>query len=143
MKQVRQKMADSSEAQPIERKARLEVEILALERTFLAWVRTSIAVITLGFVVARFSLWLRELAAKFNPEIPAHHVGASLWIGETMIGAGAILTLLAAWRYRMVARAIERGEVKADPKLVTFVTIMVTVLAGAIIIYMAFAAGKQ
>src|ERR687885_1337576 len=35
-------------------------QFLANERTFLAWLRTSIAIIGLGFVVARFSLFLRE-----------------------------------------------------------------------------------
>lgn len=39
-------------------------EYLANERTFLAWIRTSIAIISLGFVVAKFSLWLRELATQ-------------------------------------------------------------------------------
>ena len=40
---------------------------LANERTFLAWIRTSIAIISLGFVVAKFSLWLRKLAAQLHP----------------------------------------------------------------------------
>jgi len=35
---------------------KLATEFLANERTFLAWVRTSIAVISLGFVVAKFGL---------------------------------------------------------------------------------------
>ncbi|HQT34040.1 MAG: YidH family protein [Thiobacillus sp.] len=43
-------------------------EYLANERTFLAWIRTSIAIISLGFVVAKFSLWLRELAAQLHPQ---------------------------------------------------------------------------
>jgi uncharacterized membrane protein YidH (DUF202 family) len=40
---------------------RIETEILANERTFLAWVRTSIVVMSLGFIIARFSLWMREM----------------------------------------------------------------------------------
>ena len=39
-------------------------DYLANERTFLAWIRTSIAVMSLGFVVAKFSLWLRLLGAR-------------------------------------------------------------------------------
>src|SRR5438094_5401281 len=42
---------------------KIEAEILANERTFLAWVRTSIAVMSLGFVIARFSLWMREMSS--------------------------------------------------------------------------------
>lgn len=43
---------------PDDRKA---TEHLANERTFLAWVRTSIAVVSLGFVVAKFGLWLERI----------------------------------------------------------------------------------
>jgi len=46
---------------------KIESEILANERTFLAWVRTSIAVMSLGFVIARFNLWIREVAIRVNP----------------------------------------------------------------------------
>jgi uncharacterized membrane protein YidH (DUF202 family) len=42
-------------------------EYLANERTFLAWIRTSIAVISLGFVSAKFGVWLRELAIRLGP----------------------------------------------------------------------------
>lgn len=60
-------------------------EYLANERTFLAWIRTSIAIISLGFVVAKFSLWLRELTAQLAPQMQASQAGASMPIGVTMI----------------------------------------------------------
>jgi inner membrane protein YidH len=44
--------------------SKFENELLVNERTFLAWLRKSIAVMSLGFVVARFGLWLRELALR-------------------------------------------------------------------------------
>ncbi len=37
---------------------------MAAERTFLAWIRTGIAFMGFGFVVARFGLFLREIAAQ-------------------------------------------------------------------------------
>src|SRR5258707_822202 len=67
---------------------KIEAEILANERTFLAWVRTSIAVMSLGFVIARFSLWIREVAIRVNPQMPVHRSGLSAPLGECMIGAG-------------------------------------------------------
>src|SRR5213076_839710 len=84
---------------------KIEAEILANERTFLAWVRTSIAVMSLGFVIARFS-----------PSMRVRHTGISEVLGECMIGLGEVLTVFAAWRYRVVNRAIERGEIEADPR---------------------------
>lgn len=115
---------------------RFENELLANERTFLAWLRTSIAVMSLGFVVARFGLWLRELALQINPQVTLHHTGLSLPLGEIMIGFGAMLTLIAAWRYHVVNRAIERGQIKSDPRMVFLVTVVVVVSAIGLIIYM-------
>src|SRR3954467_9885455 len=37
---------------------------LAAERTLLAWIRTGLALMGFGFVVARFGLFLRELAVE-------------------------------------------------------------------------------
>src|SRR5919109_2827243 len=115
---------------------RFENELLANERTFLAWLRTGIAVMSLGFVVARFGLWLRELAAQINPHIVLRHTGLSLPLGEAMIGFGGLLTLIAAWRYHIVNDAIERGEIKSDPRMVSLVTIVVVISAIGLIIYM-------
>jgi len=115
---------------------RFENELLANERTFLAWLRTGIAVMSLGFVVARFGLWLRELALQINPHVTLRHTGLSLPLGEVMIGFGALLTLVAAWRYHIVNRAIERGEIKSDPRMVSLVTIVVVISAIGLIIYM-------
>jgi len=122
--------------------SKLETEILANERTFLAWVRTSIAVMSLGFVIARFGLWLRELAEKVNPQAHAASTGVSLPLGASMIAFGALLTVLAWWRYGVVIKAIERGEVKGDPRLVAIISLAVLCLAAAIIAYMFFAAAK-
>jgi putative membrane protein len=75
--------------------SKFENELFANERTFLAWLRTSIAVMSLGFVVARFGLWLRELALQINPRVPLQHTGSSMPLGEGMIGFGALLTCVA------------------------------------------------
>jgi len=116
--------------------SKFENEFLANERTFLAWLRTSIAVMILGFVVARFGLWLRELAMQINSHQSLKGTGLSLPLGECMIGFGALLTLLASWRYHVVNRSIERGEIKSDPRMVSLLTIVVVVSAIALIIYM-------
>ncbi|MBC7538156.1 MAG: DUF202 domain-containing protein [Bacteriovorax sp.] len=114
-------------------------EYLANERTFLAWIRTSIAVISLGFVVAKFSLWLRELASHLNPQAQSYRLGgASMPIGVAMMGLGGILSILAAWRYHLVNQAIQKGTACADRGLVIFVTVMVVMLCSAMIAYMLF-----
>jgi putative membrane protein len=122
---------------------KIESEILANERTFLAWVRTSIAVMSLGFVIAKFSLWMREVAIRLNPQIPVHQSGVSAPLGECMIGAGALITAFAAWRYHVINRAIRRGEVQADPQMVTAITVIVLLAAIAVIVYMVVSAASS
>src|ERR1700741_3489968 len=93
---------------------KIESEILANERTFLAWVRTSIAIMGLGFVIAKFSIWMKEISSQFAQQTTAH-LGAAVPLSECIIGMGGLLTVLAAWRFHVVNRAIEHGEIKADP----------------------------
>jgi putative membrane protein len=81
-------------------------EYLANERTFLAWIRTSVAVVSLGFVLARFSVWLRQLDIQRASQVPIHRGGISLPIGVGMMIFGGLLSVLAAWRYHVVNRDI-------------------------------------
>jgi putative membrane protein len=111
-------------------------EYLANERTFLAWVRTGISIISLGFVIAKFSVWLRELATRLNPQMHFGQTKASLPIGVTMMALGGILVGLAARRYWVVNHDIERGQVSADHGLIILVTAMVILLSLAMIVYM-------
>ena len=68
----------------------------AAERTLLAWVRTGIALMGFGFVVARFGLFLRELAAAAVPV--AHHPGASMAVGVGLTLTGVAVTAAAGGR---------------------------------------------
>jgi len=106
-------------------------EHLANERTFLAWVRTSVALISLGFVLARVGPWLGHGgmgAARLGARTPV--------LGFGLVIFGALLTLLAAWRYDRVNREIESGLVKTDRVLVWFVALGVALLSTALIVYM-------
>lgn len=111
-------------------------EYLANERTFLAWVRTCIAVISLGFVVAKFGVWLRQLAVGINPQVKVPSTGMSVPIGIAMMALGSVLAVLAAWHYHVVNQAIERGDVGANRPLVITVAIAVALLGAVMIAYM-------
>ena len=70
---------------------------------------------------------------QVKPQLPPRRVGLSVPRGEWTIGIGAVLTL-AAWRYRVVNRAIQCGEIEADERMVIAVTVVV--IAAAVITYM-------
>ena len=62
--------------------------------------------------------------------------GISEVLGECMIGLGGVLTAFAAWRNRVVNRAIEQGEIEADPRMVMAITVIILTAAVAVIVYM-------
>jgi putative membrane protein len=105
---------------------------LANERTFLAWIRTSLAVIALGFAVAKFGTWLREMVGQTAQAAEAARSSRSLIVGLVMIGVGGMFALIAAWRYRVVAKQIEAGAVRPDGVIVAVVTVIILVLAAVV-----------
>jgi putative membrane protein len=77
----------------------------AAERTLLAWIRTGIAIIALGFVVARFGLFVELLATQATAHLVITHPILSAALGVTFILAGAFAIVLAAIQHRrFVAR---------------------------------------
>lgn len=83
---------------------------MAAERTFLAWIRTGIALMGFGFVVARFGLFLREMAESNNMTAAQHGNGFSLPVGVALIVAGILLNLIAAIRHHRYMKALDRGN---------------------------------
>jgi putative membrane protein len=60
------------------------VDYLAAERTLLAWIRTGLALMGFGFVLARFALFLQQLHL-IQGGLPQEHSGFSLWSGTALI----------------------------------------------------------
>jgi putative membrane protein len=81
----------------------------AAERTLLAWIRTGLALMGFGFVVARFGLFLRELAAV-KQTAPQPGSGLSVGIGAGLLLLGVAVMLLAAGQHVLVMRRLRRGE---------------------------------
>jgi putative membrane protein len=87
---------------------------LAAERTLLAWVRTGLAFMGFGFVVARFGLFLREAAAARGGPIPEGR-GDSWAIGIAFVGLGVAVLFGAGWRYRRFVAAVNAGKSPPAP----------------------------
>ena len=106
---------------------------LANERTLLAWVRTSIAIIGLGFIVARFGLLLRELGATNPHPLPT---GISTITGVALTVCGVIVLLLSLQRYRTVGEGIERNEYDWSPRLAIALTLVLAAAGILLAIYL-------
>ena len=106
----------------------------ANERTLLAWVRTGIALMTLGFVVARIGVWLRALAETSRAQ-DVHPFGTA-WIGAAFVALGAGANAMSLWRYLKVRRAILSGHNIVDDRFPIVFTILVIALGTVIGAYL-------
>jgi putative membrane protein len=111
----------------------------AAERTLLAWIRTGLALMGFGFVVARFGLFLREIAAV-RQEAHAHSYGWSLGIGTGLVVLGVVVVLLAAQQHRRILGRITRGEDYLAPRwsLGLVVSVLLAILGAVMVAYLLF-----
>ena len=84
-------------------------DYLAAERTLLAWIRTGLALMGFGFVVARFGLFLQQIQVMQHAPT-AHSYGISLWFGTALIAVGIIVNVFAGWHHVRLVRELDRGE---------------------------------
>jgi|GEM_PF-133038 putative membrane protein len=90
-------------------KDRNVADYLAAERTFLAWIRTGLALMGFGFVVARFGLFLQQVR-MVEPGLQAHSYGLSIWFGTALIAGGVFVDVFASWHHMKLVRELSRGE---------------------------------
>ena len=96
---------------------------LANERTYLAWVRTGVAVIVLGFAVARFGLALTSVM-DILPGIRYSSV-----VGITLVFVGGVIELFALKRYRSNQEMISENKYEATSSAEAILSVAVFLLA--------------
>lgn len=112
----------------------------ANERTFLAWVRTAIAVMAFGFLVEKFDLFLqlagREIAGNSRAAgvLPVRGETIASITGLLLMLLGGATMVLAIVRFRRTARDIDCPEPRADSGVRMDATLAgLLVLLGAVI----------
>ena len=102
---------------------------LANERTFLAWIRTSIGIMAFGFVLERFALVIKQMSyvlsasSKGNALPPSS--GSTAIAGILLVGLGALMCVLALIRYKKVERQIDDDTYRPSPVLNILLTLSV------------------
>lgn len=109
--------------------------IFAAERTMLAWIRTGLSLMGFGFVVARFSLLLKEIG--FISEYHSIRTpGLSVWIGVILVLLGVLISSYAGISY---AKNIKRIQYRQQLQLHLWpLGRIVSILLSIIGLFMAF-----
>jgi putative membrane protein len=110
---------------------------LAVERTFLAWIRTGLALMGFGFVVARFGLFLRELASM-RVASSAELSGLSVPIGTALIVIGVAVNILASINHVGSIKKLNAGlPIVGRPSVLGLIVALMLAAAGlAMAIYL-------
>lgn len=80
----------------------------ALERTFLAWISTGLALMGFGFVVARFGIFLRQIRMTTGAIAP-HRMAYSVWAGTALVLMGVAVQAVSMARYVHIIHQLNRG----------------------------------
>jgi putative membrane protein len=109
---------------------------LANERTFLAWIRTSIALMGFGFVIVKFALFIRQISIALAEKPVQTPRGYSEIIGVSMVALGAMIALLAYFRYRHIEKQLSDNEYFPSKWLSSFLTFFIVIASIVLVLYL-------
>jgi putative membrane protein len=112
-------------------------DYLAEERSFLAWIRTGIALMGFGFLVAHFGIFADEpFKTQRAYGVPPHEF--SLWFGTALIAIGVIVNLFSAQRYMRLIGELNSGQFvhRSLSKQGVIVALLLALFGVAMTIYM-------
>jgi putative membrane protein len=109
---------------------------LANERTYLAWVRTSIGIMAFGFVVVKFNLFIKQIAIVLQKQIAIDGHGYSAVLGIFLVGFGALVGLLAFLRYKLTEKQLTDATYKPSALLSTMLAVSIVVVGILLVVYL-------
>lgn len=116
---------------------------MANERTFLAWTRTSIGIMAFGFVVERFSLFIKQISlllgkshSQVFPSTSNSLQGYSSIFGVFLVATGVLICLLAFIQYKKVKKQIEGDTYQPSMSLNIMLTLSVLLIGIFLMIYL-------
>jgi len=113
----------------------------ANERTYLAWVRTAIAVMAFGFLVEKFDLFLEVAAQSLSGQQPtALNQAVGDVAGLALILLGGAMMALATIRFRQVAKDIDAADVRPSrgTRMDVTLVMLLLVLGGTLFAFLIY-----
>ena len=109
---------------------------LANERTFLAWIRTSIGIMAFGFVVVKFSLFIKQISLLLGKETVVRQHGYSSFIGILLVCVGAATSVFSYSRYAATKKQLNSNTFKSSSLLIIILTLLIFLISISLVIYL-------
>lgn len=109
---------------------------LANERTFLAWIRTSIGIMAFGFVVVKFSLFVKQISLILGKENIIQSKGYSGIMGIALVAVGSLTAIFSYTRYKQTEKQISNGNYKQSSLLITILTALIFLVSVFLVVYL-------
>ena len=115
---------------------------MANERTFLAWIRTSVGIMAFGFVVERFALFIKQITFYFStqatasPALSSANQKYSSIFGIFLVAFGALLGLFSFMSYRKVEKQLVENKYHPSAALPGVLTVLVIVMGVFLVVYL-------
>jgi putative membrane protein len=119
------------------------VDHMANERTFLAWVRTSIGIMVFGFVVEKFGLFLKQLSLVMGKAESSTtlHISTTPSLYSSMFGValvllGSLLCILAYIKFKKTEKQLIQGQYQPLALLDLMLTLCMILIGVSLAIYL-------
>jgi uncharacterized membrane protein YidH (DUF202 family) len=109
---------------------------LANERTFLAWIRTSVGLMGFGFVVVKFSIFVKQFSIVVERQVPIASHGYSSVMGISLVAFGALIGILSFYRYRKIEKQISNPEYKPSGILINLLAASILLTGIFLVVYL-------
>jgi putative membrane protein len=111
---------------------------LANERTFLAWVRTGVAVVVFGFAIGRFAIAIRQWMQMEGQGHVVPRSGVSVWFGTAAIIGGVLVCVAGLVRYRRTREQIDAENFQPAGFIIDLIGIMTALFGLALAAYLVY-----
>ncbi|WAC13434.1 YidH family protein [Dyadobacter pollutisoli] len=109
---------------------------LANERTYLAWVRTGIGIMAFGFVVVKFSIFVKQIELALQTKANAHSHGYSAIIGIILVSMGALSIFFAFLQYKRTNKQLKTYTYTPSTISVSMLTAVILLISMLLIAYL-------
>lgn len=118
--------------------ANLARDHLANERTFLAWIRTGVAIVVFGFALGRFAVAIRQWMQLEGNGSVLPESGVSVWFGTVAILGGVAVCLAGLARYRHTRGQLDAGRFEPAGFVIDLVALVTVVFGLALAAYLVY-----